>query len=76
VGMYSNLRIDADTGATEILYFNKGINGVFRAQAGNGGWGLSQVASNGGRWLTSTPAPDGAWMSCWLGDSGIVVAEL
>jgi hypothetical protein len=76
VGLYSNLRINADTGATEILYFNKGINGVFRAQAGNGGWGLSQVASNGGRWLTSTPAPDGAWMSCWLGDSGIVVAEL
>jgi hypothetical protein len=76
VGLYSNLRISADTGAAEILYYNKGINGVFRAQEGSGGWGLSQVASHGGRWLTSTTAPDGAWTGSWLSDSGVVVAGL
>jgi hypothetical protein len=76
VGLYSNLRINADTGAADILYFNKGINGVFRATAGGGSWGLSQVASNGGRWLTSAPAPGGAWTGAWLGDLGLVVEQV
>jgi parallel beta-helix repeat protein len=76
VGLYSNLRIDVDTGAAEILYYNKRANGVFRARVDAGAWQFSQAVSDGGRWLSTAVAPDGTWTASWLGSSGINVGDL
>jgi hypothetical protein len=76
VGLYSNLRIRPDTGAADILYYNRGANGVFRAQVTNASWALGQVASDGGRWLTSAVAPTGVWTASWLTDTGITLMDL
>jgi hypothetical protein len=66
VGLYSNLRIRPDTGVAEILYYNKGADGVFRAQAAPGDWTLSEVSTDGGRWLATATSPTGVWTASWL----------
>jgi hypothetical protein len=76
VGLYSSLRIRPDTGDADILYYNKGADGVFRAQVGSSTWALSQVASDGGRWLTSAVAPTGVWTASWLSSTGITWLDL
>jgi hypothetical protein len=75
IGLYSNLRIRPD-GNAEILYYNKGANGVFRAQVGSSAWALDQVASDGGRWLSTAEAPNGGWTASWLSDTGITTMDL
>jgi hypothetical protein len=76
VGLYSNLRIRPDTGDADILYYNKGADGVFRAQVSSATWALTQVASDGGRWLTSAVAPTGVWTASWLSSTGITWLDL
>jgi hypothetical protein len=74
--LYSNLRIHADTGAADILYYSKSVNGLFRAQASGGTWTLSQVAADGGRWLSTAVAPDGGLAIFWLGSNGLQTTQL
>jgi hypothetical protein len=76
VGLYSNLRIRPDTGDADILYYNKGADGVFRAQVSSATWTLGQVASDGGRWLSSAVAPNGVWTASWLSSTGITWLDL
>jgi hypothetical protein len=59
VGLYSNLRIDATTGDADVLYYNRGADGVFRAKATGGVWALSQITNDGGRWISRATDADG-----------------
>lgn len=52
VGLYSNLLIDADTGASDILYYGKNSDTVSRAISTGTGWSLSQITTDGGRWIS------------------------
>jgi subtilisin family serine protease len=74
VGLYSNMYTGSD--GTDILYFNKGGNQLWRATQSGSTWSLSQLASGGGRWISRSIAPDLTETIAYLGASGINILDL
>jgi len=71
VGLYSNVRIDA-AGNTDILYYNRGTDGMCRASFGSGGWSLEQITTDGGRWISrAIKAGGGGQTWAYAGATGI-----
>jgi hypothetical protein len=71
VGLYSNVLIDA-AGNTDILYYNRGTDGMSRASFGSGGWSLEQITSDGGRWISRATKAGGAGQTwAYAGATGI-----
>jgi hypothetical protein len=52
VGLYSNLRIDPTTGATNIVYFHKNSDQAWRATLNGSKWSLASATPTGGRWIS------------------------
>ena len=75
VGLYSNLLIDAD-GNEDILYYNKGADGAFRATFNAGVWGLNQLTSDGGRWISRAVNGAGKQTMEYMRAGGIAAVEL
>jgi hypothetical protein len=76
VGLYSNLRIHADTGAIDILYYNKGADTLLRATFNANVWDYAQVAGEGGRWVSRAVDGDGNETVSYLQGTGLTVIDL
>jgi hypothetical protein len=76
VGLYSNLRIDADTGLADILYYNKGADILMRTTFNGSVWHFDQVAGDGGRWISRAVDDAGDETISYLRDGGLAVIDL
>ena len=76
VGLYSNLLIDPNTGASDILYYSKNSDTVSRAISSSTGWSLTQITTDGGRWISrAMNASDDQTLS-YLRTDGLMFVEI
>lgn len=76
VGLYSNLLIDPDTGASDILYYSKNSDTVSRAISSSTGWSFTQITTDGGRWISrAMNASDDQTLS-YLRSGGLMFVEI
>lgn len=74
-GLYSNLAIDAATGATRIVYYNRTDDTIGQASLTAHGWKGAPVLS-GGRWLSLALRPDGGFSMAWSQSDDLKVADM
>ena len=78
VGLYSNLRISATTGAADILYFSKSSEAAFRTTSNPPGsaWVFAQVAANAGRWISRAVDPNDNETAAMLKGTTLEILDL
>jgi hypothetical protein len=76
VGLYSNLLIDPDTGASDILYYSKNSDTVARAVSTRTGWSITQMTTDGGRWISRAVDASDEQTLAYLRSGGLSIVDI